>query len=245
MGTVRYTVLDGEIVSESRNGVIRDYVPDPLGSTVALLDSTQTITDTFTYFPSGTVASRTGTTATPFQFVGTKGYHADTSGKTYVRARVLEPQKGRWLTEDPIGTTPDEGNLYRYVGNRPALFRDPSGLQSADPCSPSWAPPGVQSPGQKDITKCSTRKCCNDHFGSSYCSCMCQCSLETRHLSACVEFTFMRCCRVWPRQSADYCLARYWDDIRKVNDIAAKCESQCLTHAGGGIRPDNPCRYFG
>ena len=81
-------MLDGEIVSENRNGVIRDYVPDALGSTVALLDNTQTITDTFSYFPSGTVASRTGTTATPFQFVGTKGYHADSSGKTYVRARV-------------------------------------------------------------------------------------------------------------------------------------------------------------
>ena len=134
MGTVRYTVLDGEIVSENRNGVIRDYVPDPLGSTVALLDNTQTITDTFSYFPSGTVASRTGTTATPFQFVGTKGYHADASGKTYVRARVLEPQKGRWLTEDPIGFMGRDWNLYRYVMDQPSNSSDPSGRFDGSLC---------------------------------------------------------------------------------------------------------------
>ena len=45
--TVRYTVVGGEILSELRDGVKRDYVPDPSGSTVALLDSMQTITDTF------------------------------------------------------------------------------------------------------------------------------------------------------------------------------------------------------
>ena len=130
MGTVRYTVLDGEIVSENRNGVKRDYVPDPLGSTVALLDNTQTITDTFSYFPSGTVASRTGMTATPFQFVGTKGYHADASGKTYVRARVLEPQKGRWLTQDPIGFAGGNLNVYLCVHNWPVTLIDPSGLST-------------------------------------------------------------------------------------------------------------------
>ena len=32
---VRYTVFDGKVVSENRNGTERDYVPDPLGSTVA------------------------------------------------------------------------------------------------------------------------------------------------------------------------------------------------------------------
>ena len=50
---VAYTVLDGEIISENRGGVERDYVPDPLGSTVALLDNTQAQTDTFTTWPLG------------------------------------------------------------------------------------------------------------------------------------------------------------------------------------------------
>jgi hypothetical protein len=49
--TVRYTVLDGETMSENRGGVIRDYLPDALGNTIALLDSSQTKTDTFSYYP--------------------------------------------------------------------------------------------------------------------------------------------------------------------------------------------------
>jgi hypothetical protein len=69
MTTVRYTTINGEVIAEKRNGARRLYVPDPLGSTVALLDNTQTQTDTFTYWPYGAVRTRTGTTATPFQYV--------------------------------------------------------------------------------------------------------------------------------------------------------------------------------
>ncbi len=71
---VTYTVVNGEVLSENRSGVKRDYLPGPLGSTVALLDNTQTQTDTFSYWPYGENNARTGTTATPFQFVGTLGY---------------------------------------------------------------------------------------------------------------------------------------------------------------------------
>ena len=86
MGTVRYTTVNGEIIAEKRNGVRSLYVPDPLGSTVALLDNTQTKTDTFEYWPYGEVRTRTGAIATPFQFVGTLGYRQDSISRTYVRA---------------------------------------------------------------------------------------------------------------------------------------------------------------
>lgn len=76
------------------------YVPDPLGSTVALLDNTQTKTDTWVYWPYGEVKTRTGTNATAFQFVGTLGYYQDSATRAYVRARYLDTQKGRWLTEE-------------------------------------------------------------------------------------------------------------------------------------------------
>src|SRR5436853_4679590 len=95
---VRYTVVNGEVIAEKASGVRRLLVPDPLGSTVALLDNTQTQTDTFSYWPYGEERTRTGTTATPFRFVGTVGYFRDSPSRTYVRARHLKTAHGRWLT---------------------------------------------------------------------------------------------------------------------------------------------------
>ncbi len=40
MGITRYLTVDGEILSETRNSVESDYIPDPLGSTAALLSTT-------------------------------------------------------------------------------------------------------------------------------------------------------------------------------------------------------------
>ncbi len=125
---VRYTTINGEVIAEKRNGSRRLYVPDPLGSTVALLDNTQTQVDTFTYWPYGEGRTSTGTTPPPFQFVGTQGYYSDGTGRTYVRARHLHTQKGRWLTEDPIGFDGGDWNLYRYVNNYPQSWSDPTGL---------------------------------------------------------------------------------------------------------------------
>ena len=98
----RYTIIDGEVIAEKRGGVRSHYVPDPLGSTVALLDNTQTKTDTFTYWPYGEEATRTGTTGTPFRYVGTVGYYRDSETRTYVRARYLNTGLGRWQTSDPL-----------------------------------------------------------------------------------------------------------------------------------------------
>src|SRR5437762_6894150 len=100
--TVRYTTVNGEVIAEKRGGVRKLYVPDPLGSTVALLDNTQAQTDTFTYWPYGEVRTRTGATDTPFRFVGTLGYHRDSATRTYVRARTHLQDLGRWLTEEHL-----------------------------------------------------------------------------------------------------------------------------------------------
>ena len=132
MGTVRYTVFDGEITSEYRNGVLHDYLVDPLGSTVALVDNTQTITDTFSYSAFGEVLNRTGTTPTPFQYVGSKGYYRDSNTRTYVRARTLNVNLGRWSTQDPIGFRGGDDNLYRYCENNPIVLSDKTGTTVYD-----------------------------------------------------------------------------------------------------------------
>jgi RHS repeat-associated protein len=125
MPTVRYTVANGEIIAEKRNGVRRTYVPDPLGSTVALLDNNQQKTDTFSYWPYGEVKTRTGNTPTPFQYVGTLGYYRDSTGRTYVRARHYQQRYGRWMTVDPDPIL-DENN-FSYCGNNCLSMVDPTG----------------------------------------------------------------------------------------------------------------------
>ena len=126
--TVRYTLADSEVIAEKRGGARYLYVPDPLGSTVKLIDSSQAITDSWSYYPYGEVASRTGTTATPLQFVGTAGYYRDSSGRIYVRARHLRTDLARWMTQDPIWFWGGDYNLYRYAENSPTDMTDPAGL---------------------------------------------------------------------------------------------------------------------
>src|SRR6056297_2764859 len=41
--------------------------------------------------------------------------------------RLYDPESGRWTTSDPARFD-GGGNLYRYVGNNPVQYRDPSGL---------------------------------------------------------------------------------------------------------------------
>ncbi len=60
MGVTSYLTAKGEILSETRNGVESNYIPDPLGSTAALLDSNQTITDTYLWWPFGEQRSHIG-----------------------------------------------------------------------------------------------------------------------------------------------------------------------------------------
>jgi len=123
----RYTVIDGEVVAEKRNGVRSLYVSDPLGSTVALLDNTQAQTDMFSYWPYGENNGRIGITATPFQFVGTAGYYRDSSSQNYVRARLLNTKTGRWFTRDPLGFNNGDVNFYNYAANNPVTKIDPTG----------------------------------------------------------------------------------------------------------------------
>jgi RHS repeat-associated protein len=125
----RYEVINGEVIAEKRGGVRRLLVPDPLGSTVALLDNTQAKTDTFGYWPYGEQQNRTGTTGTPFQYGGSLGYYHDSNTRNYVRARELSKAHGRWMTADPLAYRSEDKNLYRYAFGTPITYADRTGLR--------------------------------------------------------------------------------------------------------------------
>lgn len=122
----------GQIMSQHRGGVTSIYHYDAQGSTRALTNHNQNVTDTAVYTAFGEKVASTRTTVNPFGYVGALGYHSGTSNHAYVRARDYEFETARWMSIDP--GWPSSGiNKYVYVNNQPLILTDPSGLIAHDP----------------------------------------------------------------------------------------------------------------
>jgi RHS repeat-associated protein len=129
----------GALVSQRRGGATQQYHFDALGSTMELSNAAQTVTDTWRYQAFGETQARTGSSASPFGFVGELGYYQEAGLRLhYVRARWYDARVGRWVGEDPV----QGGNLYVYVGGRATRGVDPSGRSGAHAAlSPTMALP--------------------------------------------------------------------------------------------------------
>jgi RHS repeat-associated protein len=113
------------------NPVWRRYVTDHQSTTRALLDVNSALTDQISFLPFGEVQSRTGTTATPFQYTGEQQAAA---GMTYLRARFMDPRQGRFLGMDPYAgnlRSPLSLNKFNYVHGNPVMMTDPTGRFAA------------------------------------------------------------------------------------------------------------------
>jgi RHS repeat-associated protein len=160
---VRYTVLDGELLSENRTGTERDYVPDPAGSTVALLDSTQGQTDTFSYWPYGEDRDRAGTTALSFRFIGTRGYYRDAADRSYLRARHYAGGRGSFFTRAAPSQRSSGEQPYTYANANPTSFIDPDGKRPIR--RPQYFPDLWNRPGFLENNNCWSYAC-NTPFNS-------------------------------------------------------------------------------
>jgi len=115
---------------------------DHLGSVAQLLDGTEAIVEHREYDAFGNIlalhdsnGNLEGTAGNPdlaaldsvFAFTG-REWDND-AGLYYNRARWYEPESGRFIGEDPAK---DGFNLYRYSGNDPVNFHDPTGLFSVE-----------------------------------------------------------------------------------------------------------------
>lgn len=99
------------------------FAQDHLGSTTALTGTTGKLVERTTYDAYGNSA---GSTRTRYGFTGRE--RDSLAGLMYYRARIYDPQLGRFISEDPIGFSGGDINFYGYVKNRPLTSRDPSGL---------------------------------------------------------------------------------------------------------------------
>lgn len=139
MSTVRYTAVNGRVLSENRAGTKRDYISDSLGSTIALVDNAQARTDTWTYWPYGETRGRTGATGTPYQFVGGSGYYQDSGSRALAGTRYFDLTTGRWTSLDRLAFRSGDFNLYRYAEDMPNTYIDPTGMQKRSARPPTCA----------------------------------------------------------------------------------------------------------
>ncbi len=104
-------------------------LPDALGSTLTLVDSTGTPKTQYTYEPFGKATSSGAANGNPSQYTGREN---DGTGLYFYRERYYSPTLQRFISEDPIGLGGGDTNLYAYVGNEPVRWVDPSGLEIED-----------------------------------------------------------------------------------------------------------------
>jgi RHS repeat-associated protein len=102
-----------------------------MGNIVLATDTNGHEAATYRYTPFGRLTTATGEFKSRYLF-SSKEYD-DEVGLYYYGYRYYQPDRGRWLTRDPIGERGGQ-NLYLFVNNNPQWFVDPLGLQAEDPC---------------------------------------------------------------------------------------------------------------
>lgn len=102
-----------------------NFLADAFGSTLALTNSSGSLTTQYSYDPFGKVTVSGQTSANPYQFTGREN---DGTGLYYYRFRYYHPTLQRFTKQDPNEFGGGDANLYAYVFNSPLNFVDPLGL---------------------------------------------------------------------------------------------------------------------
>jgi RHS repeat-associated protein len=121
------TQVDQVLVQENGNGDLLWALADYQGSVRDVVDSQGNTLNHIVYDSFGNVTSQANS-AVNFRF-GYTGREFDVeTGLYYYRARYYDPQTGQFIGQDPLSFGAGDSNLYRYVGNSPMNFTDPSGM---------------------------------------------------------------------------------------------------------------------
>jgi len=113
--TVQWTLTD-------HLNTVRDIAKYNSGSDMT------TVVDHLIYDAFGKVTSETNPAVDSLFLFTARPFDADTGLQNNLN-RWYDARVGRWLSEDPIGFAGGDGNLYRYVGNKPGGSTDFAGLE--------------------------------------------------------------------------------------------------------------------
>jgi RHS repeat-associated protein len=118
--------IDQVLAGESQGQSLWALV-DHQGTVTDVVDSAGVNLNHISYDSFGNITNQTNPTA--FFHFGYTGQEFDQeTGNYYYWNRYYDPGTGRFLSQDPIGFGAGDTNLYRYVGNSPTNFIDPSGM---------------------------------------------------------------------------------------------------------------------
>jgi RHS repeat-associated protein len=112
-------------------------LPDMLGSTLGLVNSSGVIGTGYQYGPFGQTTSSGASSTNPIQYAGRE---MDPTGVYFMRARYYNPVLQRFVSQDPIGLSGGQVDQYAYAFNSPMNLTDPLGLKGGG--AGLIAPPG-------------------------------------------------------------------------------------------------------
>ena len=120
--------LYGNIISQSRGGVESQFHFDALGSTLAVTNNDQHVTDSSAYSAFGEITEVSGGTDLSVRYIGRHGYRQCIVGDCHsVRRRTYVPDLIRWDSTDQYWSV-FGASRYIYCRNNSTLLIDPSGL---------------------------------------------------------------------------------------------------------------------
>ena len=103
-------------------------------NTTAIFDNSGNVVERYVYDPFGQVTvldagwNTLAASAVGWLYLHQGGRFDATSGLYHFRHRDYSPTLGRWTSLDPSRYAAGDVNLYRYIGNTPTVYTDPSGL---------------------------------------------------------------------------------------------------------------------
>ncbi len=232
--------------SQHRGGPSNYYLPDFQGHTRQLADINQAVSDTLILDAWGREIASTGTKENPFKAFGQWGYVRDTASRLWVRARVLDPVIGRWVSREPVGLV----DLYIFVLNNPVGQVDPTGLAPCpsppnDPCDKYPAEPGFWD---------------NSAFSNAVNKALSMCPgydpAQLGPILHCIVENESRDkpggygngsqggygskpqgpCQIWPGSDKDKTCGKGWNDSFQAHmDCCARLLCECLKSGGGNL----------
>lgn len=152
--SVSYATVNGQLVQESRDGVVCRYIPDTLGSVIQTRDASGIEISQVDFWPYGEVRSPLPSPQLPWAFVGTLGYMTENDGNLYVRSRYYLSGLGRWATPSGLNAQGDGEQTYGYADDDPIAYVDPIGQRPQK----KRTPPKVYS--QPGLGNCQEGKDC-------------------------------------------------------------------------------------